>query len=145
MNYRLVKTSASDEYGKYRTEFDAPGASEAYAWLEKNDPRYTSTVTAPDGRRIRINRNAPLWERVADAMATLRPAHCDATGQWVYVDGQYRPYAHGETLMALYAEVIAHIAGAVPTPYLCAAAPEGCVARVAHRGEYCPSCQRDAD
>ena len=145
MTYQYITTSAPGaEYRKTRVEFSSAAATQAWAWLASNNPQFTSTITRPDtGARVKINQSNPFWARVKAAIATLRPDHCDASGQW-YSDADVLPYEQGEALMALYTEIMARLAGSVATPYSCAGASDGCPAKVATSGMYCPRCQRDA-
>ena len=143
MRYRLIETTAGREYREYRVEMDDAAASAAYTWLEANNPQFRGTITTPTGGRVKIDRNGPFWARVAARLRAIRPQHADETGHWAYVDGEWRAYEHGETLMSLYAEVIARLVTAIPTPYRCAGAADGCPAKVAVRGAYCASCAHD--
>ena len=146
MEYRLIRTPPNgDGYGNYRVEFSVPAATQAYNFLVANNPRTTSTITAPSGMRVKIDRHSPFWAAIGKALAQIRPQHADEHGNWVYVDGQYRPYEHSGLLMSTYAAVIARLQAAVPTPYLCAGSIDGCVTRVPHQNSFCASCAHDND
>jgi hypothetical protein len=123
-------------------EFSDPAVTAAWAWLQANNPQFTSTLQGPTSR-VKISRHSPYWDQVVTDIGRLRPAHCDAHGHW-YADGVWIDYpGDAAEIVALYDRIMARLATAVPTPFDCAGRRDGCRAKVAQRGDYCPSCMMD--
>lgn len=123
-------------------EFSDPAVTVAWAWLQANNPQFTATLQGPHSR-VRVNTGSPYWQQVATEIGRLQPAHCDDNGKW-YADGEWIDYSgDAAEIVALYARIMARLATAAPTPFDCAGLRDGCHAKVARRGDYCPSCMRD--
>ncbi len=79
---------------------------------------------------LRVDFLSPQW-------ATIRDTGC---GPYTFDD------AYLDSILAAAAKIEDVIARAVPAApdFPCREARNGCAARVAHKGDYCPQCQHDA-